>query len=90
MNKYQLRDEISERTNLTKTAVNKALDAAWDIIQDQIAAGEKVMIRNFGSFVAVTHKARDGRNPQTGESMRLPSKRVAKFKPGKGLKKALN
>ena len=90
MNKGELIDSIAKQTGLTKADSSRALDATLDAIQGTLATGEKVSIPGFGTFDTARRAARKGRNPQTGEPIKIKARTVAKFKPGKGLAEAVN
>ena len=86
MNKAELIEQVANQTGLTKRTSGKAVDAAVSAISDCLAKGEKVTLIGFGSLRVIKRKARTGRNPQTGESINIPAKKVPKFVPGKNLK----
>ena len=90
MNKGELIDSIAKQTGLTKADSSRALDATLDAIQGTLSTGEKVSIPGFGTFDTARRAARKGRNPQTGEPIKIKARTVAKFKPGKGLAEAVN
>lgn len=90
MNKGELIDSIAKQTGLTKADSSRALDATLDAIQGTLATGEKVSIPGFGTFDTARRAARKGRNPQTGEPIKIKARTVAKFKAGKGLAEAVN
>ena len=86
MNKAELIEEVAGQTGVTKRTSGKAVDAVVSAISDCLAGGEKVTLVGFGTFQVTKRKARVGRNPQTGESINIPAKKVPKFVPGKNLK----
>jgi len=86
MNKAELIEEVAGQTGLTKRASGKAVDALVSAISDCLSRGEKVTLVGFGTFGVRQRKARVGRNPQTGESIDIPAKKVPKLVPGKNLK----
>ena len=86
MNKAQLVEQVASETGLTKKTSREAVDAMTSVITDALARGEKVSLVGFGTFQVVTRKARTGRNPQTGEALQIPAKKVPKFTPGKDLR----
>jgi DNA-binding protein HU-beta len=90
MNKGDLAAAVAEKTDLSKAAANQAVEAVFAIISDSLRAGEEVRVLGFGNFVVSKRAASTGRNPQTGEPMQIKASNQAKFKPGKGLKDALN
>lgn len=82
MNKAQLIDAIAAEAGLTKADSKKALDALTKTISDVLKQGDKVSLVGFGSFGVTERGARTGRNPQTGKEIKIPAKKVVKFKPG--------
>ncbi len=86
MNKAELVEEVSEEVGLSKRETQKVIDAIVGTITDTLTAGEKVTLVGFGTFGVRQRMARTGRNPQTGATIQIPAKRVAKFLPGKTLK----
>jgi DNA-binding protein HU-beta len=89
MNKSDLIEEVAARTNMTKTNANESVSALLDTVTEALAKGTKVNIPGFGSFEVGERQARDGRNPQTGEKIRIPASKVVKFKTAKQLKEAV-
>lgn len=90
MNKNELISDIASRTDLTKDQAGDALDAAINAITDSMKKGEEVRLLGFGNFSVSHRAAKKGRNPRTGEEVDIKAANVPKFKPGKGLKDALN
>jgi len=86
MNKAELIEEVAGETGLTKRTSGKAVDAVVSVISDCLTRGEKVTLVGFGTLRVTKKKARLGRNPQTGESINIPAKKVPKFVPSKNLK----
>ena len=86
MNKAELIEEVASQTGLAKRTSGKAVDAVVSAISDCLAKGEKVTLVGFGTLRVTKRKARVGRNPQTGESINIPVKKVPKFVPSKNLK----
>jgi len=86
MNKAQLIEEVSDKIGLTKKETGNVVDAVTETITDTLSKGEKVTLVGFGTFQVMERKARTGRNPQTGETIQIPAKKVPKFVPGKGLR----
>ncbi|MDX9883503.1 MAG: HU family DNA-binding protein [Prolixibacteraceae bacterium] len=82
MNKAQLIDAIAEKAGLTKADAKKALDAFVEATTDALKNGDRVALIGFGSFAVATRSARTGRNPQSGKEIKIPAKKVVKFKPG--------
>jgi DNA-binding protein HU-beta len=85
MNKGELIAKISEDTEVTKTQVNAVLDSFVDTVTKALKGGDKVTLVGFGTFSVSRRLARNGRNPQTGEVIKIKAKKVAKFKAGKEL-----
>ncbi|MER3455890.1 MAG: hypothetical protein C4303_06150 [candidate division GAL15 bacterium] len=86
MNKEQLIERVASKTGLSKKDANAALDAILDGITSALKKGEKVTLVGFGTFAVRRRKAREGRNPQTGEKIRIPARKVPGFTAGKELK----
>ena len=86
MNKAELVEEVSGEVGLSKRETQKVVDAIIGTIGDTLAAGGKTTLVGFGTFGVRQKKARKGRNPQTGETIQIPAKKVARFVPGKDLK----
>jgi len=86
MTKRDLVIRISDQTGLSQVDVKKVVDLTLQGIIDALAEGKKVELRNFGVFKVKTRKQRTGRNPRTGDTVPIPSKRVVHFKVGKVLK----
>jgi DNA-binding protein HU-beta len=83
MNKGELVDAVSEKAGVTKKQADAVLSAALDVVVDAVAAGDKVTLVGFGSFEARHRKAREGRNPKTGDKMEIPATTVPAFSAGK-------
>ncbi len=90
MTKADLVARIAKQSGLTKTDSEKGLNAFVETVKKTLKKGESVSLVGFGTFSVSRRKARKGRNPQTGKAIKIPSARVPKFKPGKGLKDAVN
>jgi DNA-binding protein HU-beta len=86
MNKSELIDAIAQKGGLTKVDAAKALDATLESIGDALKSGDTVTLVGFGSFSVKERAARTGRNPKTGEELKIPASKVPSFKAGKGLK----
>ncbi|TDI28109.1 MAG: HU family DNA-binding protein [Acidobacteria bacterium] len=89
MNKADLIEAIAKDVDLSKADAGKALDSLTKRITQSLKKGENVTLVGFGTFSVTKRKARTGRNPQTGETIKIKAKKVAKFKPGKDLMKAV-
>lgn len=90
MNKAQLIEKLSDKTNLTKVQSETVLDAALEIIQKTVAKGDDVKLVGFGTFSRMRRKSRLGRNPKTGAPVEIPGSLVPRFKPGKEFKAKVN
>ena len=90
MNKADLVDRIALACNISKVQATTAVDTAVDSITASLKKGERVALIGFGTFSVSQHKARNGRNPQTGAAIKIAARRVAKFTPGNELKKVVN
>jgi integration host factor subunit alpha len=88
--KADIVEHIYERVGFSKKESAELVERVFDIIKDTLARGEKVKISGFGNFVVREKNARKGRNPQTGEEIRLDARRVLTFKPSLVLKNVLN
>ncbi|MBI4544343.1 MAG: HU family DNA-binding protein [Gemmatimonadetes bacterium] len=90
MNKSELVQTLSSRTNMTKAQASRALDAMFNagngIIAQTLKRGQKVQITGFGTFETRARKARTGRNPRTGREIRIGPTTSPSFRPGKALK----
>lgn len=89
MNKAELVKEMAEIAGTTKANAEKLLDAFMEAVTRAISKGDKVVLVGFGTFQVVTRSARNGRNPRTGEPIKIPAKKVVKFTPGKKLEEAV-
>ena len=86
MNKTDLIRSISDSTGLKNTEATRVVDAVFDTITTTLRRGEQVSISGFGTFVAKTKAAREGRNPATGQPIHIPSRTSAAFKPATAMK----
>jgi DNA-binding protein HU-beta len=89
-NKNDLIGMVAEKADLTKAQAGEAVDAVFDAITASLKKGEEVRLVGFGTFAVSQRKASVGRNPATGAEIQIPASNQAKFKPGKGLKDAIN
>lgn len=90
MNKNDLVAVVAEAAGLSKADANKAVDAVFDGITGALKKGDEVRLVGFGTFAVAERAASEGRNPRTGEKIAIAASKQPKFKPGKGLKDALN
>jgi len=89
LTKQELIDIVSEKGGMTKKETGAVLDIILDTITETLKRGEKVALVGFGTFEAKTRKAREGRNPATGETIHIEARTVPSFKAGRALKDAL-
>lgn len=90
MNKTELIEYIAKQTELTKADSGRALEATIEAVTKTLKKKDSVTLVGFGTFSVSRRAARKGRNPQTGEEIKIKASNVAKFKPGKSLKDAIN
>ncbi len=90
MNKAELVAAIVEQTGLKKADAEKGLAAFQDVVKAELAKGGKVQLVGFGTFEVSERPEREGRNPRTGENMKIASAKVPKFKAGKAFKDSVN
>ena len=90
MNKTELVAAIAESAELSKKDAEKALKALTEVVTEELKKGGKVQLVGFGTFETSKRAAREGRNPQTGKSMKIAASTAPKFKAGKALKDAVN
>lgn len=86
MNKSELVELVAEKTEMSKKDSEKAVKAVLESITDGLVKGDKVQLVGFGTFEVRNRKAREGRNPATGEKIKIKALKVPAFKPGKALK----
>ena len=89
-NKNDLIGVVADKAGLTKAQAGEAVDAVFDAITSSLTKGDEVRLVGFGTFAVSKRKASVGRNPATGAEIKIPASNQAKFKPGKGLKDAIN
>ncbi len=90
MNKTELIAAVAEKAEISKKDAEKALKAFIDVVTDELKNGEKIQLVGFGTFEVSERAAREGRNPQTGKTMKIAACKAPKFKAGKALKDAIN
>ena len=90
MNKTQLIEHIAATTDLSKAAAGRVLSTVLDSVSKTLKKGGTVSLTGFGSFSVTKRKARIGRNPKTGDALKIKAAKVPHFRPSKGLKDALN
>ena len=89
MNKTQLIEVVAAKTGLKKKEADAAVAAVFGAIEEALAAGEKVQLIGFGTFEVRERAAKEGRNPKTGETIKLAASKVPAFKAGAALKNAV-
>jgi DNA-binding protein HU-beta len=89
MNKAEIVEKIASDTGLTKVAASAAVESMLESITRSLKRGNSVSFVGFGTFKTSSRKARTARNPQTGEAIKIPKRRVARFTAGKSLKAAV-
>ena len=90
MNKNDLVAAVADQSGLSKADSASAVDAVFDCITNSLKKGDDVRLVGFGTFTVTRRAASEGRNPRTGEKIKIPASNQAKFKAGKGLKDSLN
>ena len=90
MNKTELVEAMANNAGITKKVAEEALKAFTDAVADELKKGEKVQLVGFGTFEVSERAAREGRNPQSGEVMKIAASKAPKFKAGKALKDMVN
>jgi DNA-binding protein HU-beta len=90
MNKSELIDEIARSADISKAAAGRALDATVEAVKKSLKQGDSVTLLGFGTFLVGKRAARTGRNPRTGEAIKIKAAKIPKFRAGKGLKDAVN
>jgi len=90
MNKSQLIDAMAQDAGVSKAAAKKALESFLNNVEGTLKKGGKVTLIGFGTFSVQSRKAREGRNPATGATIKIPAKKVVKFKAGSELSKSVN
>ena len=87
MNKSELISAMAEKAGLTKVQAKNALEALMEATKDNLKNGGKLSLIGFGTFSVASRKARTGHNPATGKDIKIPAKKVVKFKPGSAFAK---
>jgi DNA-binding protein HU-beta len=90
MNKTDLIEGIAEDAGISKAAAKKALESFLGNVEKSLKKGDRISLVGFGSFSVSKRAAREGRNPQTGKTIKIAAKKVVKFKAGSDLQKAVN
>ena len=89
MNKNELIDAVATAASIKKSEAETVIDAVFDTIAGELKKGSEVRLTGFGSFVVSNRAATEGRNPRTGETIKIPARKVPRFRAGKGLKEAI-
>ncbi|MCU7881908.1 MAG: HU family DNA-binding protein [Candidatus Thiodiazotropha sp. (ex Lucinoma aequizonata)] len=90
MNKAELIEVMAESADISKAAAGRALDGMVEAVTEAMKAGDTLSLVGFGTFSVKERAARDGRNPQTGETIKIKASKIPSFKAGKALKDAIN
>ena len=90
MNKADMIEQIAQAAEVSKSAAERAVDALVAAVKSSLKKGEMVTLVGFGSFYVSKRQARTGRNPRTGEALKIAAAKVPKFRAGKALKDAIN
>ena len=90
MNKTELINEIAQKTDLSKAAINKILDALVEVVAEALKKEDPVSLVGFGTFYVGNRSERSGRNPRTGEPIKIAAAKTPRFRAGKTLKDAVN
>jgi DNA-binding protein HU-beta len=90
VNKQDMIEQIAQAAEVSKSAAERAVDALVSAIKTSLKKGDMVTMVGFGTFYVGTRKARQGRNPRTGEALKIAAAKVPKFRAGKALKDAIN
>lgn len=90
MNKTELISHIADHSDISKAAATRALESILDAVKKTLKKGDTVSLVGFGTFAVSKRAARTGRNPRTGESIKIKAAKVPKFRPGQALKDHLN
>lgn len=90
MNKTELVEHMAAEAEISKVAAGRALDAMMGAVTSTLKKGDTVTLIGFGTFAVGKRAARKGRNPRTGEEIKIKAAKIPRFRPGKGLKDAVN
>jgi DNA-binding protein HU-beta len=89
MNKGELIEAVAMDVGVSKTVAGKVLDSTIDAMMGALGKGDRITLVGFGTFSVSTRQARSGRNPKTGEPIKIPASKTVKFKPGSAFKQAV-
>jgi len=90
MKKFEMIEDLATKTGLTKNECEKVFNATFEIFKDELAKGEKVSVAGFGTFKITERAARDGRNPLTGEKIKIKASKSVNFKLSTAIKDKIN
>ncbi len=90
MTKAEMISTLAEKNELTKVQTERVFNSIFDMFKDELAKGNDVAISGFGSFKVSKRAAREGRNPQTNEKIKIPARKAVTFKAGSALKDIVN
>lgn len=90
MNKTDMIEHMAKQADISKAAAGRALEAFMMVVRTNLKKGASVTLVGFGTFAVTKRAARSGRNPRTGETIKIKSAKLPKFRPGKAFKDALN
>ena len=90
MKKTEIMSALVEKTGLTKADVEKVYNATFELIKEELSKGNEMSVAGFGKFKITERAAREGRNPQTGETSKIAASKSVGFKAGKELKEKVN
>jgi DNA-binding protein HU-beta len=90
VNRNELVDAVVRETELRKSEASRAVDAVFKSIEEALKGGDEVRLVGFGTFSVSSRAASEGRNPRTGEKIKIAASKQPKFKPGKSLRDSLN
>ena len=90
MKKVELVESVADKAGITKADATRSIDALLETIKEAMMKGDKISFVGFGTFSVSKRSAREGRNPRTGETVKIPARNVVKFKAGKALSDSVN
>ena len=90
MKKSEMIDALAKETGLTKTDIEKVFNGTFDLFKKELSKGNNVAVAGFGTFKVTKRAARTGRNPQTGDTIKIAASKSVGFKAGSALKEVVN